>query len=86
MMMQKICPAAVNVRTQEAIEVLAVCLHHKEKLILECIMMMQKICPESTPPPLPLPSHLWASSRAALSLAPHWITTSPPRLELSRSL
>ena len=27
--------ATVNVRTQEAIEVLAVCLYHKEKLILE---------------------------------------------------
>ena len=25
----------VNARTQEAMEVLAVCLHHKEKLILE---------------------------------------------------
>ena len=29
------CAATVNVRTQEAIEVLAVCLYHKEKLILE---------------------------------------------------
>ena len=27
--------ATVNVRTQEAIQVLAVCLYHKEKLILE---------------------------------------------------
>ena len=27
--------ATVNVRTQEAIEVLAVCLHHKEKLIAQ---------------------------------------------------
>ena len=34
--------ATVNVRTQEAVEVLAVCLYHKEKVILESRALFQK--------------------------------------------
>ena len=39
---QRTRTATVNVRTQEAIEVLAVCLYHKEKLILESHTFFQK--------------------------------------------
>ena len=42
------CSLTVNVRTQEAIEVLAVCLYHKEKLILEShTLFFKSLIPDS---------------------------------------